>query len=129
MTYSLRLPPGLDADARVYARRLGLSLNGLVCVALDQYLRERPGDAARAIAAIGVSEGAPLLGRRKDSIDDVFLEEEQRIEDARPKKQVSVLSGQELLARSKANLPMAKADRVALTAWMKAERKAGRPIA
>ena len=39
MAYSLRLPDALDAAARTRADYLGISLNALVCVALDAYLR------------------------------------------------------------------------------------------
>lgn len=39
MAYSLRLPEALDAAARARAERIGISLNALVCVALDAYLR------------------------------------------------------------------------------------------
>lgn len=39
MAYSLRLPDALDADARARCQRLGISLNALLCVALDAYLR------------------------------------------------------------------------------------------
>ena len=39
MAYNLRLPAALDADARVRCERLGISLNALLCVALDAYLR------------------------------------------------------------------------------------------
>lgn len=39
MAYSLRLPDALDAAARARAEYLGISLNALVCVALDAYLR------------------------------------------------------------------------------------------
>ncbi len=44
MAYSLRLPDTLDAVARAKADYLGISLNALVCVALDAYLRspDRP---------------------------------------------------------------------------------------
>lgn len=47
MAYSLRLPDALDAAARARAEYLGISLNALVCVALDAYLR-------------GVAEPQPL---------------------------------------------------------------------
>ena len=49
MAYSLRLPDTLDASARAKADYLGISLNALVCVALDAYLRH-PGDAPAARA-------------------------------------------------------------------------------
>lgn len=39
MAYSLRLPDALDAAARAKADYLGISLNALLCVALDAYLR------------------------------------------------------------------------------------------
>lgn len=42
MASTLRLPPELDADARERCQRLGISLNALVCVALDAYLRHPP---------------------------------------------------------------------------------------
>lgn len=38
-TFSIRLPPELEHDARQRAQRLGVSVNALVCVALDAYLR------------------------------------------------------------------------------------------
>ena len=39
MAYSLRLPDALDAAARAKADYLGISINALLCVALDAYLR------------------------------------------------------------------------------------------
>lgn len=49
MAYSLRLPDALDADARERCQRLGISLNALLCVALDAYLRgASPAPAAAA---------------------------------------------------------------------------------
>ena len=44
MAYSLRLPNTLDAATRAKADYLGISINALVCVALDAYLRspDRP---------------------------------------------------------------------------------------
>lgn len=38
MSYPLRLPEALNAAARERAETLGISLNALVCVALDSYL-------------------------------------------------------------------------------------------
>ena len=42
MAYSLRLPEALDAEARARCERLGISLNALICVAIDAYLRGPP---------------------------------------------------------------------------------------
>lgn len=39
MAYSLRLSDALDREARARCERLGISLNGLISVALDAYLR------------------------------------------------------------------------------------------
>jgi uridylate kinase len=39
MAYSLRLPEALDTSARAKADYLGISLNALICVALEAYLR------------------------------------------------------------------------------------------
>lgn len=54
MAYSLRLPPVLDARARERAADLGISLNALVCVALDAYLRA--GIAIPAASPAGPSD-------------------------------------------------------------------------
>lgn len=50
MAYSLRLPDALDAAARARADYLGISLNALVCVALDAWLRS-PGQPGEPPAA------------------------------------------------------------------------------
>jgi hypothetical protein len=39
MAYSLRLPDALDVQARQRADTMGISLNSLICVALDAYLK------------------------------------------------------------------------------------------
>lgn len=39
MAFSLRLPPALDLEARKRADQIGVPLNGLICFALDLYLR------------------------------------------------------------------------------------------
>lgn len=134
MTYSLRLPPGLDADARAESARLGISLNGLVCVALDQYLRRQvvePGQAGQAtklardqVRELSVREGVPQLGvMRGVDVDRAFDHQMQRIEDAHPKKKGTTLTGPELLAKSQAGPPLSKAERVALTAFLRSQRR------
>lgn len=42
MAMTLRLPAHLEAEAAAYARSLGLSVTGLVAVALREYLDARP---------------------------------------------------------------------------------------
>lgn len=39
MALNIRLSPALDIEARAYCERVGISLNSLVGVALDAYLR------------------------------------------------------------------------------------------
>ncbi len=51
MAYSLRLPDALDAAARERSDYLGISLNALLCVALDAYLRAPAPAAPHAEAA------------------------------------------------------------------------------
>ena len=51
MAFSLRLPPALEADARARSDRLGISLNALVCVALDSYIRGP--EPASAVPGLG----------------------------------------------------------------------------
>lgn len=73
MAYSLRLPPALDADARARCDRLGISLNALICVALDAYLQgsqaveELPG---RVLAA----EVVPMPAVRSQKRSEVVSE-------------------------------------------------------
>lgn len=51
MAFSLRIPPALEADARARCDRLGVSLNALLCVALDSYLRGP--EPASAVLGLG----------------------------------------------------------------------------
>lgn len=46
MSYPLRLPPELNAEARKRCERLGISLNAFIAVALDAYLRGSPAEPA-----------------------------------------------------------------------------------
>lgn len=47
MSYPLRLPPELDAEARERCARLGISLNAFIAVALDAYLRSERGGGGK----------------------------------------------------------------------------------
>lgn len=42
MSYPLRLPDHLDAEARERAARIGISFNAFICVCVDAYLRGGP---------------------------------------------------------------------------------------
>lgn len=45
MAMTVRLVPGLEAEALAYAKSIGLSANDLVAVALREYLDARPAPA------------------------------------------------------------------------------------
>ena len=57
MAYNLRIPPVLDAEARLRCERLGISLNALICVALDAYLREPAPSAPSPASTVSASPG------------------------------------------------------------------------
>lgn len=61
MAFSLRLPLALDNEARIRAEQIGVTLNALICFALDQYLR-------------GGSPSGGLSGQVLDSLDSVNLQ-------------------------------------------------------
>ena len=64
MAYSLRLPSTLDAASRAKADYLGISLNSLVCVALDAYLCRpaAPAPAGTDRAALAEKPTVPDAG-------------------------------------------------------------------
>ena len=65
MAFSLRLPLGLDADARARADALGITLNGLICVALDAYLRP---SAAVGLPLVVASQGGHVVPAAVESV-------------------------------------------------------------
>ena len=81
-SFALRWPPALKARAQDRAAALGLSLNGLVCVALDAYLsapaaapvpppaaapKAAPAAAPRTAPAVApeVAPAAPTMNREQ----------------------------------------------------------------
>jgi hypothetical protein len=67
MAMTLRLPHDLAERGRRYAAELGISLNGLLAVALREYLDARKRESRRAPltanASAGASSGAASQGR------------------------------------------------------------------
>ncbi|GMV01169.1 MAG: toxin-antitoxin system HicB family antitoxin [Burkholderiaceae bacterium] len=63
MEMTLRVPDALHAEAAAYAASLGLSLNGLVAVALRDYLDARPAARGRAVAEPPAIEAKAGAGR------------------------------------------------------------------
>lgn len=63
MEMTLRVPDALHAEAAAYAASLGLSLNGLVAVALRDYLDARPGPRGRAVAEPPTIQAKAEAGR------------------------------------------------------------------
>ena len=80
MASTLRLPPELDADARERCQRLGISLNALVCVALDAYLCHPPVLAAEPAtpAALGSAGASPTTGAAAVAVLDAQLSRKER---------------------------------------------------
>ena len=72
-SFPLRWPPALKARAQDRASALGLSLNGLVCVALDAYLSApavapaAPAAAPRTAPAVApeAAPAAPTMNREQ----------------------------------------------------------------
>src|SRR5450830_1186114 len=58
MALNIRLSPALDSDARAYCERVGISLNSLVGVALDAYLRQ-PAKVVPAAPVVAAASVAP----------------------------------------------------------------------
>jgi hypothetical protein len=73
MAFSLRLPLALDNEARIRAEQIGVTLNALICFALDQYLRGggaavgSPGQVVDSLDLVNQGRlshrGAPLKAR------------------------------------------------------------------
>ena len=66
MAYSLRLPALLDVAARDRADYLGISLNALVCVALDAYLRGSPERIESPTSSPGGLQSPSKTSRQND---------------------------------------------------------------
>lgn len=62
MAFSLRLPSALDREARIRADQIGVPLNGLICFALDLYLR-----------------GGSAAGRPETIVDDLDFVNPRRV--------------------------------------------------
>jgi len=69
-SYPLRLPPDLDAIARERCKRLGISLNALIAVALDDYLSRVGKPAAKRPAAVA-KKPARVVASKPSVGDDV----------------------------------------------------------
>ena len=54
MVSTVRLPEGLEREAKIYAEALGISLNALLAVSLRDYLDRRPAAPRPAEAALGL---------------------------------------------------------------------------
>lgn len=78
MAFSLRLPLALDNEARIRAEQIGVTLNALICFALDQYLRGggaaagSPGQVVDSLDLVNQGRlshrGAPLKARSVDGV-------------------------------------------------------------
>ena len=74
--YPLRLPDALNAAARAKSVYLGISLNALLCVALDAYLN-RPGEDLDLVSSVKPPEPEPVKLSRKEK--QALYEDDQRV--------------------------------------------------
>jgi hypothetical protein len=72
MAYSLRLPDALDVAARAKADYLGISLNALLCVALDAYLTRPPAPSPPEPAKLTRKEKQALYEKEKAARKKLF---------------------------------------------------------
>lgn len=84
MSYPLRLPPELDAQARQQAKRLGISLNALIAVALDAYFRgQQPASsvqpAAKPVSAQTTRKKQPKLDATQQRPPEPDIERARRL--------------------------------------------------
>ena len=107
MAYSLRLPDQMDAAARQLADRRGISINSLVCTALDEYLARWtglqgvPADPVAPLEPAAILPPSPVAKTApapSDAFPDPGLEREGR---ALLKKQQR---GYQLSSKEKATL-------------------------
>ena len=66
MAFNLRIPAALESEARERCERLGISLNALVCVALDAYLRQGAAAPEPAATVDAGPRDADAPGRKPD---------------------------------------------------------------
>lgn len=66
MAFNLRIPAPLESEARERCERLGISLNALVCVALDAYLRQGAAAPEPAATVDAGARDADAPGRKPD---------------------------------------------------------------
>lgn len=79
MALNVRLSPALDTLAREYCERVGISLNSLVGVALDAYLRQsdrpavtQPPEPPAPAAAVARPAPDPVLLQRHAELRQAF---------------------------------------------------------
>ena len=118
MALNIRLSPALDLLARDYCERVGISLNSLVGVALDAYLRQpqplKPAAPESVAAAFVPAVIEPALAAKRDALHE--LQASQRVKPvlaAAPLVQSSAMDDPKPILSAKPS----KAERSKLAAW------------
>ena len=116
MALNIRLSPALDLLARNYCERVGISLNSLVGVALDAYLRQP--ELARAVVGV---DALPAPGAAPALVPRPAAERVERVEQVKPVLTAAPfgLPGTALDPRPVLGAKPSKADRSKLAAWHK----------
>lgn len=124
MALNIRLSPALDLLARDYCERVGISLNSLVGVALDAYLRQpepaQPPAPAVALAAPSAPAPDPAMRAKFEAIR-AHLEQAERdkpVLTAEPFVQPTAPSDPKPVLGAKPS----KAERAKLAAWHRRNR-------
>lgn len=105
MAFSLRLPPALDFEARTRADQIGVPLNGLICFALDLYLRG----------------GGAVMGRPETIVDSLDVVNPKRV--SRGGTPLKIPQVVELPLEPLSGAKLSKAQRREITAQARLARK------
>lgn len=129
MNFPLRLPPLVDAKVRAEAKRLGLSLNGYISMALVNYID----------GAVTPTWSDPVGSQlRAQSLDEAAFKARQMglqgLEDPKPtpppaakkKPPRRPLDGPALIAKLNEGLSLSPDEKVALRAYREAQKAAKR---
>ena len=133
--FSLRLPPELDRDARERAERVGISLNALVCVAVDCYLRGgelrphgRP-EVASVLDQLELAKDVPNIGKGPTlgaRTGPPAAPRPPQVEDARVKPSKGPKTGPEVLKRQQAGFTLTPEEKSILRAWRESQQASKR---
>lgn len=129
MNFPLRLPPLIDAKVRAEAKRLGVSVNAFICMALDSYVRgavtptwsDPVGSTGRALAFDEAAFKARQLGLQGLEDPKPALPPAQR--KRLPRRR---LDGPALIAKLNEGMSLNPEEKAALRVYREAQKAAKR---